>query len=93
VLIVSELSRLGREQHATQRAVSQHIDAGVQIWCYLDDRRLRAETAIDAFMVGVEAFAAEIEQKARHRSDDSGLRRPGPVTSLAAASLGIATST
>jgi DNA invertase Pin-like site-specific DNA recombinase len=47
ILIVSELSRLGREQLETGYALKQLSQAGVRVFSYLDDREVLLDTAID----------------------------------------------
>jgi DNA invertase Pin-like site-specific DNA recombinase len=76
VLIISETSRLGREQARTQLAFSQIADAGVKIWSYLDDKRWSLDTATDKFMLSVANFAAELErEKASQRTYDAMVRK------------------
>jgi DNA invertase Pin-like site-specific DNA recombinase len=63
VLIVSELSRLGREQLETGYAVKQLSQAGVRIFSYLDDREVLLDSATDVFMLSAMNFAAAIERE------------------------------
>ena len=76
VLIVSELSRLGREQLETGYALKQLSQAGVAVWSYLEDREIVLETPTDKFLMSAVSFAAEIErEKARQRTHDALLRK------------------
>jgi site-specific DNA recombinase len=76
VLIVSELSRLGREQLETGYAVKQLAQAGVRIFAYLDDREVALDSPIDKFMLAAVNFGAEIErEKARQRQVDTMTRK------------------
>src|SRR5258705_262129 len=61
VLVVSELSRLGREQLETGYAVKQLSQAGVKIFSYLEDREILLDTPTDKFLMSAVSFAAEIE--------------------------------
>ncbi len=83
VIILSEVSRIGREQTQTGHVFGLIHRAGVQVFSYLDDRQILLETAIDKVMLNLTAFAAEIErEKARQRTRDAMLRkaRAGHVT-------------
>lgn len=71
-LIVSELSRLGREQLETGYALKQLSQAGVKIFSYLEDREILLDTPTDKFLMSAVSFAAEIErEKARQRTYDA----------------------
>lgn len=71
VLVMSEESRLGREQIQTAYALQQLTDAGVNIWLYLTDRELRLVTATDKMMANLANFGAELErEKAQQRVYD-----------------------
>ncbi len=75
VLVMSEESRLGREQIETAYALKQLTDAGVRVFFYLEDRERTLETAMDKVMLSLTNFAAEMErEKARQRTHDA-LRR------------------
>jgi site-specific DNA recombinase len=77
-LIVSELSRLGREQLETGYAVKQLAQAGVRIFSYLEDREILLDTPTDKFLMAAVSFAAEIERdKARQRVTDAMARKAG----------------
>jgi site-specific DNA recombinase len=83
VLVVSELSRLGREQLETGYAAKQLSQAGVTIVSYLEDREILLDTPTDKFLMSAVNFAAEIErEKARQRVTDAMMRkaRAGHVT-------------
>jgi site-specific DNA recombinase len=76
VLIMSEESRLGREQIATAVALKQITDAGVRLFFYLEDRERTLNTATEKFMLSVANFAAEMErEKARQRTRDAMQRK------------------
>ena len=60
VLIVSELSRLGREQLETGYAVKQLAQAGVKIVSYLDDREMLLDTPTNKFLMSAVNFAVSI---------------------------------
>src|SRR5947208_6427131 len=72
VLIMSEESRLGREQIATAYALQQIIDAGVRVFFYLEDRERTLDSAMDKAMFSLTNFAAEVErEKASQRTYDA----------------------
>ena len=76
VLIVSELSRLGREQLETGYALKQLSQAGVKIYSYSEAREVRLDTPIDKFLMSAVNFAAEIErEKASQRTYDAMRRK------------------
>ena len=76
VLIMSEESRLGREQIATAYALQQIIDAGVRVFFYLEDRERTLDSAMDKAMFSLTNFAAEVErEKASQRTYDALLRK------------------
>ncbi len=76
VIVMSELSRLGREQSATGSALADIVSKDVKVFFYLTDEELRYETAVDKFLVQAVAFAAELErEKASQRSRDALLRK------------------
>jgi site-specific DNA recombinase len=82
-LILSESSRLGREQFETGYALKQLSQAGVQCFSYLDDREIALDTATEKFMMSAATFGAELErEKARQRVTDTMTRkaRAGHVT-------------
>jgi site-specific DNA recombinase len=72
VLIMSEESRLGREQIETSYVLKQLTDAGVRVFLYLDDRERTLESAMDKVMLSLTNFASEMErEKARQRTYDA----------------------
>jgi len=76
VLIMSEVSRLGREQIETAYALKQLSVAGVRCFSYLEDRELLMESATDKFLLSAVNFAAEIErEKGRQRTYDAMVRK------------------
>jgi site-specific DNA recombinase len=76
VLIMSEESRLGREQIETAYALKQIIDAGVRVFFHLEDRERTLDSAMDKVMLSLTNFAAEMErEKARQRTYDAMLRK------------------
>ena len=76
VLIMSEESRLGREQIATAYALQQITDSGVQVFFYLTDQERKLDTAMDKMMVSLTNFGAEVErEKAKQRTYDAMLRK------------------
>jgi site-specific DNA recombinase len=75
-LIMSEESRLGREQQEVGYAFKQLVTAGVRIFLYLEDRERLLESATDKFMLSVATFADEMErEKARQRTRDAMVRK------------------
>jgi site-specific DNA recombinase len=76
VLILSELSRLGREQLETGYAVKQLSQAGVRIFSYLEDKEIQLDTPTDKFLMSAVNFASEVErEKARQRTYDAMARK------------------
>jgi site-specific DNA recombinase len=72
VLIMSEESRLGREQIETAYALKQITDAGVRVFFYLEDRERTLDSAMDKVMLSLTNFAAEMErEKASQRTYDA----------------------
>jgi len=72
ILIMSEESRLGREQIKTAYALQQLTDAGVQVWFYLSDEERKLDTAMDKIMGSLTGFASEVErEKAQQRTYDT----------------------
>jgi site-specific DNA recombinase len=72
VLVMSEESRLGREQIETAYALKQLVDAGVRVFFYLEDRERTLGSATDKIMLSLTNFAAEMErEKARQRTRDA----------------------
>lgn len=76
VLVMSEPSRLGREQAETTFVLKRLTDAGVQVWYYLEDRRAQLDTAVGKFIEAVHAFGSELErERIRQRTMDGMLKR------------------
>jgi site-specific DNA recombinase len=75
-LIMSEESRLGREQIETAYALKQIMDAGVRVFFYLEDRERTLDSAMDKVMLSLTNFAAEMErERARQRTYDAMARK------------------
>lgn len=76
VLVMSEESRLGREQIETAYALKQIMDAGVRVFFYLEDRERTLDSALDKVMLSLTSFSAEMErEKASQRTYDAMLRK------------------
>lgn len=76
VLVMSEESRLGREQIQTAYALQQITDAGVRVWFYLTDQERKLDTAMDKVMLSLTNFAAEMErERAQQRVFDAMVRK------------------
>ena len=76
VLIMSEESRLGREQIQTAYALQQLTTSGVRVWFYLTDQERKLDTATDKIMSALSGFASEIErEKAQQRTYDTMVRK------------------
>lgn len=80
VLVMSEESRLGREQIQTAYALQQLMDAGVRVFFYLTDQERTLNTAMDKVMLSLTNFAAEMErEKAQQRLKTSPCEPGSPV--------------
>jgi len=82
-VVMSEESRLGREQVETSYILKQILDANVRLFYYMEDREARLDSAMDKIMSSLTMFGAELErEKARQRSRDAAERkaRQGCVT-------------
>lgn len=76
VLVMSEESRLGREQIQTAYALQQLMDAGVRVFFYLTDQERTLNTAMDKVMLSLSNFASEMErEKAQQRVYDAMIRK------------------
>jgi len=76
VLIMSEESRLGREQIETAYALKQIMAAGVRVFFYLEDRERKLDSAMDKVMLSLTNFADEMErERARQRTSDAMARK------------------
>ncbi len=83
ILIMSEESRLGREQIETAYTLKLITDAGVRVFFYLEDRERTLDNAMDKVMLSLTNFASEMErERARQRTRDAMIRkaRAGHVT-------------
>src|SRR5216683_2524567 len=83
VLLMSEESRLGREQIETAYVIKQILDAGVRLFYYLDDRERTLDSATDKVLLSFTGFASEMErERGQLRTHDALLRlaRGGYVT-------------
>src|SRR5439155_23268881 len=75
-LVMSEESRLGREQIETAYTLKLITDAGVRVFFYLEDRERTLDNAMDKVMLSLTNFASEMErEKARERTYDAMLRK------------------
>ncbi len=75
-LVMSEESRLGREQIAVAYALKQLSQAGVVVWLYLEDRERKMDTPTEKLLLSVSTFADEMErQKASQRTADAMRRK------------------
>src|SRR5579862_3514300 len=75
-LVMSESSRLGREQFETGFALKRLSQAGVRCFSYLDAREVLLDTAIEKFMMSASTFASELErEKARQRTTETMIRK------------------
>src|SRR5216683_8338339 len=76
VLIMSEESRLGREQIETAYSLKQIVDAGVRVFFYLEDRERTLDNALEKMMLSLTTFAAEMEREnGRQRTYDAMARK------------------
>jgi DNA invertase Pin-like site-specific DNA recombinase len=76
VLIMSEESRLGRENIQTGWILKQVIDSEVRVFYYLEDSERTLDNAIEKIMMQLTSFAAEMErEKASQRVYDAAIRR------------------
>jgi site-specific DNA recombinase len=72
VLIMSEESRLGREQIEVSFALKQLIQAGVRVFLYMADVERTLNTPIEKGMLAMQTMADEIErEKAKQRMFDT----------------------
>jgi site-specific DNA recombinase len=76
ILVMSEESRLGREQIETAYALKQITDVGVRVFFYLEDRERTLDSAMDKVMLSLTNFTSEMErEKASQRTCDAMLRK------------------
>src|SRR4029453_12256298 len=72
VLVMSEESRLGREQIETAYLLKQLITAQVRVFYYLEDRERTLDSPTDKILLAVSGFADEGEgAKVRQRTRDA----------------------
>ena len=89
VLIMSELSRLGREQAQTAIVLHTLYSAGKRIFFYLTNEEVKFNSAIDKFLISAVAFGAELErEKASQRSLDALSRKAAKGYSAGGACYG-----
>jgi site-specific DNA recombinase len=75
ILIVSEQSRLGRDTLRTLEVIRDLEDAGVQIYSYLDDRRLSLADSMGEVSQFMQSWAgAEERRKASQRARDTAMK-------------------
>lgn len=75
-LVMSEESRLGREQIETAYALKQLVTSGVRVFFYLEDRERTLDSPMDKVMLSLTTFADELErEKARQRVTDTMIRK------------------
>jgi site-specific DNA recombinase len=76
ILVMSEESRLGREQIEVSYALKQLIQSGVRVFCYLEDRERTLDSPIEKAMLALQTMADEMErEKARQRMVDTMSRK------------------
>jgi DNA invertase Pin-like site-specific DNA recombinase len=76
VLIMSEESRLGREQIEVSFALKQLVQAGVRVFLYLTDTERTLNSPIEKAMLALQVMADEMERaRAAQRVTDSFLRK------------------
>jgi DNA invertase Pin-like site-specific DNA recombinase len=63
ILLVSEPSRIGREQTRTLLAFSQIISAGVRIFSWLDNKEWKLDTAEDKLLLSLANYVSEAERE------------------------------
>src|SRR6266478_2546375 len=83
ILLMSEESRLGREQIETAYVIKQILDAGVRLFYYLDNRERTLDSATEKVLLSLSGFASEMErERGQQRTHDALLRlaRGGYVT-------------
>ena len=67
VLVVSELSRLGREQFETGYTLKRLSQAGVTVYSYLQDREVLLDTATDKFLMSAVNLERDLRRQRRVR--------------------------
>jgi len=75
-LVMSEESRLGREQIEVSYALKQLITSGVRVFCYQTDSERTLDSPIEKAMLALQAMADEMErEKAAQRVTDAMRRK------------------
>jgi site-specific DNA recombinase len=75
-LIMSEESRLGREQIETAYILKRILDSGVRVFFYLEDRERTLDNPMDKIVLSLQHFASEMErERARLRTYDAMVRK------------------
>ena len=91
VVVMSEISRLGRDMVRNAVVIDELRGAGVQLWYYLTAEQEQADTPEQRIMVTLRSFAAEVERaKASQRTRDA-LERKALRGENAGGSTGTAT--
>lgn len=72
VIVMSELSRLGRDAYRTAYEIINFIENGKRIFYYLTDEEEKADSATARMMLHLKSFSSEIErEKASERVTDA----------------------
>ena len=69
VLIMSEASRLGREQLQTGMALMQIIQGGARVFYYQEDREATLDNSTDKILMSLKGFADEVEREQARETD------------------------
>ncbi len=89
VLVMSEPSRLGREQAETAYVLKRIADSGARVFYYLEDREAKLDDATGKFIEAVHAFGSELErERTRQRTMDGMLKRAQAVYATGGAVYG-----
>ena len=75
VVVVSELSRIGREQSQTSGVLFDIYAKGRQVHFYLTNEEVKFTSAIDKFMINASAFGAELEREKMGQRVQDALQR------------------
>src|SRR4029453_700583 len=75
VLIMSEGSRLGREQVQTGFALMQIIQAGARVFYYQEDREATLDNSTDKIMMSLKGFADDVEREQARKRTYAAMRR------------------
>ena len=76
VLVMSEESRLGREQTRTQYALLEITEAGVRVFFYLEEQERKMDTASGKLIFMIKNFGGEFErERASQRTHDNLLQK------------------